>query len=137
MAGWWGAETWGRRRAAGGLRVSARAKNQSGRVGKGAFAPCPPIFSPLALRWARFALPTLQVTGFLYPRSVRRHHVGVDPAARHRGFTDAVAVIARDHDRIALGVDAGDDADMAAAAPAHDGDGADLRTRYAPAVARE
>ena len=59
----------------------------------------------------RFAHPTS-----LDARSARRHDVGVDPAARDRGFADAVAVIAGDHDRIALGVDAGDDADMAAAA---------------------
>src|ERR1700754_4491158 len=54
-----------------------------------------------------------------------RHHVGVDPAARHRRLADAVAVVARDHDRIALGIDAGDDADMTAAAAAHHRDGAD------------
>src|SRR5439155_9518739 len=69
------------------------------------------------------------------PASARRHDVGVYPAARDRGFADAVAVIARDHDRIALGIDAGDDADMAAAAAArHHRNGADLRTGNALAV---
>ena len=46
----------------------------------------------------------------------RRHDVGVYPPARDRRFADPVAVIARDHDRIALGIHAGDDADMTAAA---------------------
>src|SRR4051812_3479179 len=61
----------------------------------------------------------------------------MNPAARDRHLPNPVAVIARDHDRISFGVDAGDDADMAAAAPPHDGNGADLRSRYALAVAGE
>src|SRR5689334_19215186 len=70
--------------------------------------------------------------------SARRHDVGIDPAARHRRLADAVAVIARDHDRIALGIDAGDDADVAAAAAArHHRDRADLRAGNALAVFRE
>ena len=43
-----------------------------------------------------------------------RHHIGIDPAARDRGLADTVAVVAGDHDRITRGIDAGDDADMAA-----------------------
>src|SRR6516164_231571 len=71
---------------------------------------------------------------WLVGRASVRHHVSVDAAARDRRLADTVAVIAGDHDRIALGVDAGDDADMAAAAPAHHGDRADLRARNALAV---
>jgi hypothetical protein len=33
--------------------------------------------------------------------STRRNHVGVNPAARNRGFPDPVAAIARHHDRVA------------------------------------
>jgi transposase, IS30 family len=70
------------------------------------------------------------------PLSIR-HHVGIDPAARHRGLPHAVAVVAGDHDRIALRIDAGDDADMAAAATAHHCDGADLGSGYTRAVMGE
>src|SRR5579863_8860259 len=63
-------------------------------------------------------------------RSARRHHIGVDPAARDRRLPDAVAVVTRDHDRIAGCVDAADHADMPAAAPAHDRNGADLRSGH-------
>src|SRR5690348_15306450 len=67
-----------------------------------------------------------------------RHHIRIDPAARDRGFANAVAVVAGDHDRISVRVDAGDDADMTAAATArHHGDGADLRAGDARAVMRE
>src|SRR5207237_8704566 len=60
------------------------------------------------------------------------------PAARDRGVPRPVAVVAGNHDRISLCIDAGDDADMAAAAaPSHDGDGADLRSGDALAVAGE
>ena len=38
--------------------------------------------------------------------SARRHHVGVNPAARDRRFHDAVAIVARDQDRIAARRDA-------------------------------
>src|SRR5947208_16804562 len=41
-----------------------------------------------------------------------RHHIGIHPAARHCGLADAVAVVAGDDDRIALGVDARDHADI-------------------------
>src|SRR5258707_499626 len=58
------------------------------------------------------------------------HHVRIDPAARNRRFPNPIAVIAGDHDRVAGRVDAGDDSDMAAAAPAHHRDGANLRPRY-------
>ena len=55
-----------------------------------------------------------------------------------RRFADAVAVIAGNHDRIARGIDAGDDADMAAAAAArHHRDRADLRSGNALAVIGE
>ena len=37
--------------------------------------------------------------------SARRHHVGVNAAARDRGFPDPVAVIAGDHDRISLSIE--------------------------------
>src|SRR5205085_11548339 len=60
------------------------------------------------------------------------------PILRNRRFPDAVAVIARDYDRIASGIDTADHADMsAAAAPSHHRDGAKLRSRHALAVARE
>src|SRR5262249_7114734 len=59
-------------------------------------------------------------------------------AARDRRLADAVAVVAGDHDRIAVRVDAADDADMAAAAAArHHRDGADLRTGDTRSVMRE
>src|SRR5207244_12090580 len=49
-----------------------------------------------------------------------------------------VAVIARDYDRIASGIDTADHADMSAtAAPSHHRDGADLRPGHALALARE
>ena len=72
-------------------------------------------------------------------QQIRReyHHIGVDAASRYRRLTNTVAVIAGDHDRIAVRIDAGDDADMTAAATAHDGDGADLWSRNAMAVTRE
>src|SRR5205085_4166915 len=60
------------------------------------------------------------------------------PILRNRRFPDAVAVIARDYDRIASGIDTADHADMsAAAAPSHHRDGAKLRSRHVLAVARE
>src|SRR5204863_7044167 len=42
-----------------GRRVAAIA-SRNRRVGKGAFAPCPPSLAPVQERWARFALPTLR-----------------------------------------------------------------------------
>jgi len=41
----------------------------------------------------------------VHPRSVR-HHIRIDPPARDRQFANAMAAIARDHDRIATGIDA-------------------------------
>src|ERR1700682_6682549 len=65
--------------------------------------------------------------------SARRHHVGVDPAARNRRLPDAAAVIARHHDWIALGIDTADHADMStAAATSHYRDSADPRSGPAP-----
>src|SRR6188508_419459 len=65
-----------------------------------------------------------------------RHHVGVDAAARIHRFRDRIVVIAGDDDHVALRVDAADDADMAAAPPAHHRDGANLRAGNPGAVAR-
>ena len=62
-------------------------------------------------------------------RSVGRHHIGGDARSRINRFGDRVVVIARHDDRIAVGIDAADHADMTAAVAAHHGDGADLRRR--------
>ena len=60
---------------------------------------------------------------------------------RPRGYVelgDAIAVVARDDDRVAVGVDATDHADVAAVrAPAHDRNRADLGPGNALAIRRE
>src|SRR5665213_3794099 len=67
-------------------------------------------------------------------RSVARHHIGGDAPARINRLGHRVVVVAGNDDRIAVGIDAGDDADMAAAMTPHHRDGADLRPRDARAV---
>jgi hypothetical protein len=71
-------------------------------------------------------------------RLARRHHVGVDPAAGNRRFPHPVAVIAGNQNRIAALIDPADNAHVsAAAAPSHDGYGADLRSGKTVAIAGE
>ncbi len=51
-------------------------------------------------------------------RALIRHHIGVDAAFRIGRLGDAAAVIAGDHDRVAVRIDAADHPTLAAAAPA-------------------
>src|SRR3569832_2425925 len=64
-------------------------------------------------------------------RSAVRLDIGDNPAAWINRLRDRVVVVARGDDRVAVGVDPGHDADMAATAPAHHRDGSDLRARHA------
>jgi len=69
--------------------------------------------------------------------SACRYDVGVNPATRDRSFPDPIAIVTRNHDRIAFGIDTADHADMSAAPPSHHGNRADLRTGYPLAVTRK
>lgn len=70
-------------------------------------------------------------------RSTARQHVGVYTAGRIDRFRNRMIVVAGNNDRISVRIDPADDADMAAAASAHDGDGADLWAGDSPPVMRE
>ena len=59
----------------------------------------------------------------------------MDPAGRINRFRNRAIVVAGDNDRIAICVDAADDANMAAATASHYNDGADLGSRHTGAVA--
>src|SRR5664280_3270203 len=69
-------------------------------------------------------------------RSAAGQHVSRDPPTRVDRFRRRVIVVAGYDDWIAVGIDAADHADMAAAVAAHHRDGADLRAGNARAVTR-
>src|SRR5262245_39884777 len=89
-------------------------------------APCDDGFSQQKTRpafgRARFVFNARRLTAGQY--------VGADAPGRINRLGNGVVVVAGNDDRIAVRIDATDDADMAAPTAPHHGDGADLRSAH-------
>ena len=75
----------------------------------------------------------------LYPalEAGLRDNVGVDAPARINAFCNSLSVVAGNDNDITLGVDAGNNADVATAFAPHHGDGANPRAGDARTIRRE